>query len=102
LDGVADRTVRLLFALLLQPAHRTDFENGYGLCVRHAARAIVGAPNRRLARVVAAATLARLAVLQWALDEVLRTQAWTARAERNDADGRVWRTAMHRFTAGLA
>lgn len=95
-----DRSLVLLFALLEHRSHRHAFENGYGLCMKHFSRALALAPGNRVRSVLIAVQSARLALLQWELDETLRKTAWADRPEKRGIEQTAWRRALQRF-AGL-
>jgi hypothetical protein len=96
-----ENALRLLFALLAAPHHRTDFQRGYGLCLRHLVRALeLAKPDIR--EVLLDATAAKLAVLHWELDEDLRKSAWQYRPEAKGSEQHAWRRAMLRFSGYLA
>ena len=94
----------LLGALLEDAGGRRAFETGYGLCVRHAAQALLQPDARRIANIVATTLHARLALLRWELEEQLRRGAWQARPEARSTESSAWIRAPSRFagTAGAA
>ena len=91
-------------ALLEDAGGRRAFEGGYGLCVRHAAQALLQPDARRIANIVATTLHARLALLRWELEEQLRRGAWQARPEARGTESSAWLRAPSRFagTAGAA
>jgi hypothetical protein len=60
LQSARDRTLLLLFALLEERTRRTAFENGYGLCLEHFARAIRLNPKPAVATFIVDVQLAKL------------------------------------------
>lgn len=81
-----DRAIVLLGALLAESEGRNAFERGYGLCVPHAARALVLLGGRPAAHVITAAMHARLCRLRWELEEQLRRYSWSAIPEGHGAE----------------
>jgi hypothetical protein len=99
-----ERAIQLLAVLLEIPDTRRAFENGHGLCVRHAAQTLAMPVPPAIATIVAATTHARLALLRWELEEQLRRGAWQARPQRRGAESAAWLNAGARFagTVGRA
>ncbi len=91
----------LLAALVESADGRRAFESGYGLCVRHAARAMAMPVRSTFGDIVARTTHARLALLRWELEEQLRRGAWQARPQRRGVESAAWLRAGPRF-AGTA
>ncbi|HXX29939.1 MAG TPA: hypothetical protein VEJ89_04415 [Myxococcaceae bacterium] len=96
-----DRALRLLLALLEQDAHRARYERGHGLCVRHFDAAQRLTPRERVSAFLIDALSAKLAVLQWELEESLRKNAWSARPEGPGAEQTSWLRALRRFSGIL-
>src|SRR4030067_473927 len=76
-----DRALLLLFVLLESPQHQARFEGGYGLCLRHFSRSLLLKPPEMVSAILAEVEAARLALLQWELEESLRKDAWMYRPE---------------------
>ncbi len=92
-----DRALSLLAALVESDDGRRAFESGYGLCVRHAARAMAMPGHSTLGDIVAQTTHARMALLRWQLEEQLRRGAWQARPQRRGVELAAWLRAGPRF-----
>ncbi len=101
LGPAADRTLTLLFALLEVRCHRDPFQAGYGLCVRHFARALALGPPPQIRAVLVETVAAKLAVLHWELEEFSRKTGWDARPEAKQSEGRVPWKALLRFSGSL-
>jgi uncharacterized protein (DUF2249 family) len=97
LAGVEQRAVSLWFALLEHPHHRAAIEQGDGLCLQHLVRAMPSAPPGLRPR-VAEVERARLAVLEWELEEMLRKAGWPSRPERRGTESTAWARAMEKFS----
>ena len=80
------RQAELLDAAIALPEIRTAYESSHGLCVRHATRLSAGAT----AHIAHGVVDARLAVLQWELDEIRRKYAWECRHEPAGAEQDAW------------
>ncbi len=103
LQCAADRTLQLLFALLHQERYRVLFEQGYGLCFRHRARAEASSPPERVARTLRRVALAKLALGRWESEEYLRKYSWSVRPERRGAEQAAPQDVVRRFSGtGLA
>jgi hypothetical protein len=87
--------------LVEDPGERRAFETGYGLCVRHAARAMAMPHAPALSGLVARTTCARLALLRWELEEQLRRGAWQARPQRRGVESAAWLRAGPRFAGNV-
>lgn len=76
-------------------------EAGYGLCLKHLAHALtldVTPPVRgRLVEIEAA----KLACLEWELEEALRKSGWEYRPEAPGAEATAWRRALLKFSGLL-
>lgn len=96
-----DRALLLLFALLESPPHRARFAEGYGLCLRHFSRALSLEPSRTTRAILADATTAHLALLQWELEESSRKDAWTFRPEAAGTEHTAWERAIRRFSGSF-
>jgi hypothetical protein len=92
-----ERALSLLAALVESVGGRRAFENGYGLCVRHAARAMVMPDAAGFGEFVAETMHARLALLRWELEEQLRRGAWQSRPTRRGVESAAWLRAGTRF-----
>ena len=93
-----DRATRLLFALLLEPRHRARCEAGHGLCLKHFSHALSLRPPPAVQTVLIETETAKLALLQWELEEALRKRAWSARPEPAGSERTAWQRALHRFS----
>ena len=87
------RTLQLLFALLQDPRPRQAFVEGWGPCVPHFLQGLSLAPPREVLRVLAERQLARLSVLRWEVDELIRKSGWDVRHEPKGAEQSAWRRA---------
>lgn len=96
-----DRTLGLLAALLETPRHRTDYENGHGLCLDHFARLIALDPPPAVRAFLYDAQGAKLAVLGWDLGELSRKSAWQWRPEPRGREQASPRRALARFSGLL-
>jgi hypothetical protein len=95
--NAGERALSLLAALVESIDGCRAFESGYGLCVRHAARAMAMPDAPAFGGVIARTTHARLALLRWELQEQLRRAAWQARPERRGIESAAWLRAGPRF-----
>jgi hypothetical protein len=95
LRETGERALALVAALVESIDGRGAFESGYGLCIRHAARAIVEVPT--LSEIAANTAYARLTLLRWELEEQLRRGAWQARPQRRGVESAAWLRAGPRF-----
>ncbi|MEV7205340.1 MULTISPECIES: hypothetical protein [unclassified Streptomyces] len=77
------RQAALLDAALLDPVRARTFEHAHGICLHHA---LTGPTLAPLAHDV---LTARLALLRWEVDEVLRKQDWHTRYEPRGAETTV-------------
>lgn len=93
-----DRILELLFALLEDLEHRARFTRGYGLCLRHFSRALALKPSPEVRTMLTEVLAARLACLQWELEESLRKDAWAFRPEAAGREHTAWRRAVDRFS----
>ncbi len=80
------RQAELLVAAIALPEIRAAYESSHGLCVRHAMRLSAGTAAEIAHRVLDA----RLAVLQWELDEIRRKYAWECRHEPAGPEQDAW------------
>jgi len=94
-----DRSLSLLFALLEEGRHRNTFEAGYGLCLKHFARALALGPEPAVRDVLTRIEAAKLARLAWELDEHARKAAWQARPEAPGGERHAPVAAMYRFAS---
>ncbi len=101
LSVAVDRALALLHTLLLDPHHRAAVEASYGLCLRHFARAVTTAPSEEARDVLIRVEEARLALLQWELEESGRKLAWQYRPETKGREDTAWLRALVRFSGSL-
>lgn len=80
------REAELLQAAIALPKVRATYEAGHGLCVRHVRRLASGTAAQVAHRLVDA----RLAVLQWELEEIRRKYAWECRHEPAGPEQDAW------------
>lgn len=93
-----NRALELLFALLQERRHRIDFENGYGLCLKHFADALDMQPSNKIGRFLTRVESAKLSLLEWELEETMRKMAWTARPEIKGSEQSAWHRALTKFS----
>jgi hypothetical protein len=98
IDAAKTRAMDLLFALLKERRYRIDFENGCGLCLKHLADALDMQPSDEISRFLIQVESAKLALLEWELEEAMRKTAWTARPEIKGSEQSAWRRALARFS----
>ena len=98
MDGAKNRALNLLFVLLQERRYRIDFENGYGLCLKHLADALAMQPSDEIGRFLIRVESAKLALLEWELEETMRKTAWTARPEVKGSEQSAWHRALARFS----
>ena len=101
LSVARDRALLLLFALIESPQHQARFEGGYGLCLRHFSRSLLLKPSEMVSAILAEVEAARLALLQWELEESLRKDAWMYRPEAAGTEHTAWRRAVQRFSGSF-
>jgi hypothetical protein len=98
MDSAKNRALNLLFALLQERRYRIDFENGHGLCLKHLADALDMQPPNETAGFLIRVESAKLALLEWELEETMRKTAWTARPEIKGSEQSAWHRALARFS----
>jgi hypothetical protein len=98
LESACDRTLLLLLALLDERTQRTAFETGYGLCLKHFARALCLNPKPGIVEFIVDVQLAKLSRLEWDLTEYMRKRAWSARPEKKGEEQQAPERAIHRFS----
>jgi hypothetical protein len=98
MDSAKNRALKLLFALLQERRYRIDFENGHGLCLKHLANALDMQPSNEIAGFLIRVESAKLALLEWELEEAMRKTAWTARPEIKGSEQSAWHRALARFS----
>ena len=98
IDTAKNRGLNLLFALLQERRYRIDFENGYGLCIKHLSDALAMQPPDEIVRFLIRVESAKLALLEWELEEAMRKTAWTARPEIKGSEQSAWHRALARFS----
>ncbi len=96
-----DQSLRLLFALLEEKRHQAAFESGYGLCLKHYARAIALGPSSPVCAFLRTAEAAKLARLGWELGESGRKDAWQFRPEPKGSEYSSAVRAIRRFSGRL-
>lgn len=95
------RTLELLFALLQDPGPRQAFAGGRGLCVPHFLQGLSLAVPRGVLRVLVEHRLARLSVLRWEVDELVRKASWHLRHEPKGAEQSAWHRAAEHLAGRL-
>jgi len=101
LSVARDRALLLLFALLESPQHQARFARGNGLCLRHFSRALNLKPPEGIRATLTEVQTAGLALLQWELEESMRKDAWTFRAESAGTERTAWARAVRRFSGSF-
>ena len=101
LTTLRDRTLLLLFILLEQGHQRARFEAGYGLCLKHFARAFAHELDSSVMDSRCQVQAAKLGVLEWELAEYSRQSAWQARPEAKGAEFFAHLRALRRFSGRL-
>jgi hypothetical protein len=96
-----ERTLSLLFALLLDPHHRAAVDAGYGLCLKHFVRALGLGPAPAIRKALLDIETAKLARLEWELEEACRKSGWQYRPEARGAETTAWRRALLKFSGSL-
>jgi hypothetical protein len=96
-----DRTLELLFALIEDRPHRDLIRRSYGLCLRNLCRALALAPPAPIWSTLCEIQQARLARLQWELEEASRKSAWQYRTEAPGIEITAWRRALLRFSGSF-
>lgn len=97
-----ERALRLLLALLEEPLHRELYRRGHGLCVRHFDSALALAPPRDVRAFLVESLSAKVAVLEWELEEAIRKNAWSARPEAPGNEQTAWLRALNRFSGAIS
>lgn len=101
LTMAADRSTALFLALLEDDGHGAALREGYGLCLQHFGRALAaGSPGNAMVQ-LARMERARLALLNWELEEALRKVAWEFRPEPPGEEQTAWKRALLRFSGSL-
>lgn len=95
------RGLALLFVFLQDHRRRAEVAGGYGLCLKHFARATAAAPTAEISDALTDLQDARLAALQWELEESGRKSAWQYRPEARGIEETAWRRAVLRFSGSL-
>jgi hypothetical protein len=101
LSVARDRALILLFSLLESPRRQARFERGHGLCLKHFSRALTLKPHEGVRAILTEAQIARLALLQWELEESMRKDAWTFRPEAPGTERTAWARAVRRFSGSF-
>lgn len=101
LSVARDRSLHLLFVLLESPKHQARFEGGYGLCLRHFSRSLALKPSRIVRAILTEVLAARLALLQWEMEESMRKDAWIFRPEAAGTERTAWKRAVRRFSGSF-
>jgi hypothetical protein len=97
-----DRTLALLFAVMEDRYHRPVIDGGYGLCLKHLARALALDPAPAARRALLEIEGAKLARLQWELEEAMRKVGWEWRPEAAGTEASAWRRAVVKFSGSFA
>jgi hypothetical protein len=101
LELTRDRALELLHILLMEQRHRSNYEKGFGLCLKHLQRALTMFPRSAQREFAITAQIAKLDCLVWELQECQRKNAWQARPETlGDEMGSPDRAIM-RFSGSL-
>ena len=95
-----ERALDLLLRLLDQPHLRARYERGFGLCLRHFARALAMEPGPEARSCLIASEAAQLRLLHWELEEYRRKMAWSTRWEERAQEQQAPRKAIARFSGG--
>ena len=98
IDVAKKRALNLLFALLQERRYRRDFENGYGLCVKHFSDALAMQPTDKIGRFLIRVESAKLSLLEWEIEEAMRKTAWTVRPENQGSEQSAWHRGLARFS----
>jgi hypothetical protein len=101
LNTLRDRTLVLLVRLLEQRHLQERFEAGYGLCLKHFARAFAFEVDSSVVEFLCRVQAAKLGVLEWELEEYSRKSAWQARPEPKGAEFHAHLRALRRFSGCL-
>ncbi len=92
------RAIDLLFALLRESQYRKSFEKGYGLCMKHFIVSSKFAPSGEIKKFLTEVQCAKLALLKWELDEIMRKMAWDTRPEPDGSEKSAWHRGIARFS----
>lgn len=101
LDLAVERTLRLLFRMLVLQHHQAQYAAGHGLCLKHFAVALAMQPEARLKDFLCRIQAAKLGLLEWELSEYLRKSAWQARPDPPGDEQYAPRRAIVRFSGWL-
>jgi len=96
LDEAESRAIILLLALLQEGRHEAALERGHGLCMPHFRRAMAEAGQKERPRLIRLER-AKIAALEWELDEARRKGVWSSRPEARGEEQRAWIRALRRF-----
>jgi len=96
LDEAESRAIILLLALLQEGRHEAALERGHGLCMPHFRRAMAEAGQEERQRLIRLER-AKIAALEWELDEARRKGVWSSRPEARGEEQRAWIRALRRF-----
>lgn len=88
--GVETRQIELVSTALALSPVRDRYERGHGLCVRHALRM----PADRGAHAARRCADARVGVLAWEVQEVVRKESWAYRHEPDGPERDAWLRAL--------
>lgn len=99
IDMATKRAFKLLFALLQERQYRIDFEDGYGLCLKHFADALDMQPSNKIGKFLIRVESANLAFLEWELEETIRKTAWATRPEIKGSEQSAWHRALAMFSS---
>jgi hypothetical protein len=101
LSVARNRALLLLFALLESPQNQARFAKGKGLCLKHFSRALTLKPPVWIQAILTENQTARLALLQWELEESTRKEAWTFRPETAGTERTAWARAVRHFSGSF-
>jgi hypothetical protein len=101
LSVAGDRALLLLFALLESPQNQARFAKGNGLCLKHFSRALTLKPPVWIQAILTESQIARLALLQWELEESTRKEAWLFRPETAGTERTAWARAVRHFSGSF-
>jgi hypothetical protein len=101
LEQARDRALELLHILLMEQQHRSNYEKGFGLCLKHLQRVLTMFPRSEQREFAIKAQIAKLDCLVWELNECRRKNAWQARPETIGDEMSAPDRAIIRFSGSL-
>ncbi len=92
------RSLALLFAVLQDAEARSRYRGAWGLCMQHFSDGLSLPMAPEILEAVVDVQIARLATLEWELEEYFRKASWDVRYEPKGPEQTAWARAIERFS----